>query len=192
MKIKNDDEIFLNFLYKEKELSSIVKIHEDTIVEFIDRCLEEKFEQSSFLKKMIWIMKSIFIKINNWFCYQHNNLSNINYERIINHKEFIKKSFKIHYTFVEKLKEKIFTNDDSKNDFEYTVYLNIEHNEIITQKYFFKVFINKNEAESYYNNLIDKYKNKNIYTLFKELTTIIDSRYNELDDRINKFSINNR
>lgn len=192
-KNNNDEDMFLSFLIKEKELAYIEKIHAQESVKYIAKCFEEEQKKLSFLKKVFNLIRDFFMRYVMRFI-QYNNkkkIKNLTEEdkkdKIIQSKTYKQSAFKIHYYLIRKFQKRTLVDDSCCVDisnFEYNVYLRIEYNDLITKPQFKNQFKNEKEAYAYYEKLLLENKNKKVKELFNEITTNIDNHYSELQSRI--------
>lgn len=195
MKKKQDNEdMFLSFLIKEKEIAYIEKIHAQTTIKYMAKCFQEKEDNATIIKKTFWSIRDFFMSfIMSYIKYKNKfRIKNISEEekndKVLNHIQYKENNFKTHYFLIRKFQNKTLVDDSCCVDisnFEYVVYLKIEYNEIFTQKHYFRNFNNEKDAIEYFNELLSNNKNKKVKNIINNLTHDINKKYKELQSRIN-------
>ena len=176
MKKKKDDneDLFLSFLIKKKELNYIQQQHAQIEVKYMAKCFQDKEDNATIAKKIIWSIRDFFMFFVMKYIERKNNKkikdlsANDKKEKILKHIQYKEIDFKTHYFLKRKFQNRTLVDDSccvNISNFEYIVYLNIEYNGTITQKHYFKSFKNEQDAIEYFNQLLVDNKEKKLKNL---------------------------
>lgn len=199
-KTDKSDDIFSTFLITEKELAYTEKIHAQVAVRQMAKDFKDRQDSATLIRKI----KDFFQD-----CKDSKQLTKIKKEaerkmallpdeekcdKEIDHNGYKHGNFKTHIFFEKKYTERHIMADCGGFHFpviEYEVYIRIEYSpaEIWTQQYFHKTFNSYEEAENYYYELRNKYKNMKPENLIEKLTDKINKHCAELRQRIESFDI---
>ena len=196
VKKNTNEDLFLTFLIKEKELAHIEKIHAQATIRYMGKCLNDNYYNAPFIKRL-------FSDIRDFFMYfvmkykerrNYNTIKNLTEkdkeDKIIKHKIIKEKDFKVHYFLIRRFVDKKLADDSCVIDisnFEYSAYLRIEFAETICQKQYNINFNNLKEAQKHYEFILKENKNKKVVNIINNLTEDIDNKIIELKKRTNFF-----
>lgn len=196
-KKKNDEDIFLEFIIKEKELAETEKIHAQVIIKYMSDNLKEKESHYTIFNIIYNEIKDFFVGLKLKYIKYKNDCSikditeKDKKDKIIKHKICKHGDFKVYYMLLRTFRNKTLIDDCGGIDisnFEYQSYIRIEYNDLISTKQLLNIFKKEKDAIEYYNKLISDNKNKNIYSLLKDITDLMNSKCDELNKRIEKFN----
>lgn len=188
-KLTHDEDLFLNFLIKEKEIIYLKKIHAQTTIKLMEKVTNDEIRKETFLQKGFCYIKDsfefLYLKLIGY-----KNKQQIKYltdndklDKFLIHKQYKHGNFKTHFFLIRRFQSKTIINNigfvDMSN-FKYDVFLRLEFNGIISQQCLKKVFNNENDARNYFNQLLSNKKNQNIIALIKELSNRSDKEYEHL------------
>lgn len=105
MKKKKDDneDLFLSFLIKEKELNYIQQQHAQIEVKYMAKCFQDKEDNATIAKKIIWSIRDFFMFFVMKYIERKNNKkikdlsANDKKEKILKHIQYKEIDFKTHY-----------------------------------------------------------------------------------------------
>jgi len=191
-----NEDMFLTFLIKEKELAYVEKNHAQSTIRYMGKCLDDNYYNAPFIKRLLSDVRDFFM----YFVMKHKERKNYNSikdlnekdkeDKIYKHKVINENDFKIHFFLIRKFVEKKLADDSCVIDisnFEYSSYLRIEYAETICQKHYNENFNNLNDAQKHYDMILNENKNKKVKNIIYSLTEDIDNKIKELNERINFF-----
>lgn len=195
-KKNSNEDLFLSFLIKEKELAYVEKIHAQSTVRYMAKRLNDIYYNAPFYKKLLSDIRDFFM----YFVLKHKERKNYNTiknltdkdkeDKIFKHKVVKENDFKVHYVLVRKFVDKKLADDSCVIDisnYEYSSYLTIEFAETICQKKYKLSFNNLKEAQEHYDKILKDNKKLKVKNLISNLTKDIDDKIKELNERINFF-----
>ena len=198
---KNED-LFLTFIIKEKELAEIKKQNAQLILKYVSLKQKSEEEKNNWINKISQPIKDLLTHFKMKYIENKNNKSIKNLtdedkiDKIINIKTFKQQDFKIYYINLRRFQEKNIIQEGASaniSNFEYEVFVRIEFNDLITKRHLKKLFTNSKNAQEYFKKLVEENKNKKAKKLLDELSKIMDNEIDELK-KINtkiKFQITN-
>lgn len=192
-----NEEIFETFIIKEREQREVEKIHAQMTIKYMSDCYQKHITNATMFTKI----KDFFYDIIDYHNLKKIKLQNI--KRIkdvleedkcnkdLKEKTFERKPFKIHIHLDQNYQANRTTIADcggiSYPYIDYSVYMQIEYEDILTDKNYSKDFDDLNDAINYYETLVKTIKDKKVEKIINDLTVEIDDHCEELKSRINFF-----
>jgi len=193
-KLNKNEDLFLTFIIKEKELAEIKKQNAQLVLKYVSLKHKSEKETDNWINKILQLIKDSLTHFKLKYIENKNNKSIKNLtdedkiDKIINVKTFKQQDFKIYYINLRRFQEKkIIQEGPSANisNFEYESFVRIEFNDLITTRHLKKTFTDPKKAQEYFKKLVEENKNKKVRKLLDELTQIMDNEIDELKE-INK------
>jgi len=194
---KNEDQ-FLTFIIKEKELAEIKKQNAQLILKYISQKHKSEEEKMTWIYKILQPIKELLTHFKMKHIENKNNKSikkltdEDKIDKIINVKTFKQQDFKIYYINLRRFQDKKIIQEGASaniSNFEYEVFIRIEFNDLITTRHFKKNFTNPKKAQDYFKKLVEENKNKKAKKLLDELFQIMDNEIDELKEINSKIKI---
>ena len=147
---KNED-LFLTFIIKEKELAEIKKQNAQLILKYVSLKHKSEEEKNNWINKISQPIKDLLTHFKMKYIENKNNKSIKNLtdedkiDKIINIKTFKQQDFKIYYINLRRFQEKKIIQEGASaniSNFEYEVFVRIEFNDLITKRHLKKLFTN--------------------------------------------------